>query len=496
MPPLDRILSPGRYNRVGRLRQNRLWRPSGARGRNSSAGGISLDAAPNDATPDRVLTGRFEPGEEQRYVHVPFAVPDGVRQIHLRCGYSEKIGSDPNLTGGNTLDIGLFDEQGTGGSGPGFRGWSGSERLAFTVGDDWATPPYRPGPIGAGDWHVLLGPYKIGPRGLDYRIELFFNLNLTPEDVAPSPPVSFPTGQRRSAEPGWVRGDLHCHTRHSDGDSWPGEVLAAAATAGLDFLGITDHNGVLPHDPPPPGSGLPLLLPGVEVTTYGGHWNAWGGMRWYDFREPDGATVGAIMRQACADGALVSVNHPRPLGPPWRYTEASGYGAIEVWNGPWPALNAMALAIWDDHLRRGERIVALGGSDTHRLHHHRGRLFEPRLGEPTTWVDIGDQPLSVDTLLAALKAGRCFIAASPDGPQLYLSRPTSDIARVRVVGASGAILLLLSETGCFASEPITEDDVTMERAVPAGAHFVRAQVIDRYGSALAISNPLWSTPSS
>ena len=132
-----------------------------------------------------------------------------------------------------------------------------------------------------------------------------------------------PASQRRAAEPGWVRGDLHRHTRHSDGDSWPEEVLAAAAMAGLDFLGITDHNGVLPHDPPPAGSGLPLLVPGVEVTTYGGHWNAWGGKRWYDFREPDGAKVGAIMRQARADGALVSVNHPRPLGPPWAYAEAT-----------------------------------------------------------------------------------------------------------------------------------------------------------------------------
>ena len=68
-----------------------------------------------------------------------------------------------------------------------------------------------------------------------------------------------------------------------------------------------------------------------------------------------------------------------------------------------------------------------------------------------------------------------------------------DIARVRVVGAEGAILLLLSEAGCIASEPISADDITVEWAVPAGAHFVRAQVMDPYGSALAISNPIWST---
>ena len=439
------------------------------------------------------MTGRFEPGEERRYVHLPFTVPAGVRQIHVECDYTERIGSDPSLSGGNTLDIGLFDEQGTEGSGPGFRGWSGSELLAITVGDDWATPPYRPGPIGAGVWHVLLGPYKIGPNGLDYRVDLFFNLGLSPTEVETSPVAIPPPMTRRAAAPGWVRGDLHCHTRHSDGDSWPGEVLTAAAAAGLDFLGITDHNAVLAHDPPPAGSGLPLLVPGVEVTTYGGHWNAWGGRRWYDFREPEGAKVGAIMRQASADGALVSVNHPRPLGPPWAYPEARGYRAIEVWNGPWLALNALALAVWDDHLRRGERIIALGGSDTHHLRHRAERLYTPRLGEPTTWVDLGDQTLSVDALLAALKVGRCFVAASPDGPQVYLSRPTAGVARVRVVGAEGGVILLLTEAGCLASEPIAADDITVDVAVPDGARFVRAQVMDPYGSALAISNPIWST---
>ena len=54
--------------------------------------------------------------------------------------------------------------------------------------------------------------------------------------------------------------------------------------------------------------------------------------------------------------------------------------------------------------------------------------------------------LSVDALLAALKAGRCFVSASPDGPQLYLSRPSLDLARVRIVGASGGVLMLLSES--------------------------------------------------
>src|SRR5437588_608049 len=58
--------------------------------------------------PSVVLTGRFEKDHERRYAHVPFEVPSRLRQLHLRYSYSDQIDSDPTITGGNTLDIGLF----------------------------------------------------------------------------------------------------------------------------------------------------------------------------------------------------------------------------------------------------------------------------------------------------------------------------------------------------------------------------------------------------
>ena len=76
--------------------------------------------------------------------------------MHLVYDYSDRIPSDPLLRGGNTLDIGLFDPRGIAASSPGFRGWSGSNKLDFTVAEKWATPPYVAGPIFPGTWHVLL----------------------------------------------------------------------------------------------------------------------------------------------------------------------------------------------------------------------------------------------------------------------------------------------------------------------------------------------------
>jgi hypothetical protein len=439
---------------------------------------------------DLVLTGRFEPGQEQKYIHVPFDIPPGVAQFHVAYDYTNRISSDPWLSGGNTLDIGLFDQRGHAAGTPGFRGWSGSDKLAFTVGREWATPPYRPGEIEPGTWFILLGPYKIGPNGLDWTVRVWFNPNLPndrpePETVAPAIRADLPP----AVEPGWLRGDLHCHTLYSDGDSWPAEVLAKAGEIGLDFLAITDHNGARRPKLPNGRDGLPILILGTETTTYGGHWNAWGVDRWFEFREPTPEGTQAAFDDALAAGALVSVNHPKPLGPNWSYGDLSGNHAIEIWNGPWGGLNSDALAYWETRLKHGERYVALGGSDTHNLKSPRARLMQPELGTPTTWVKVQGEP-SADAILAAIRRGDCFVSASPAGPQLLFDRRDGQI-RARVAGALGATLILLSGRGSEAAFPIPSDDWETLVDFPSGAKYLRAQVLDATGAVLAVSNPVW-----
>lgn len=440
--------------------------------------------------PDLVLAGRFGRDDERRYVHVPFVVPVGVTQIVLRCHYGDRIGSDVGLTGGNTLDIGLFDERGVEAGGAGFRGWSGSTRTELTIDERWATPPYRAGPIGAGTWHLLLGPYKVGPRGLDYRVEIRFDAGLEEPaaavDVAPGVTASPPP----PVDLGWVRADLHCHSLRSDGDAAPAAAAAAAAAAGLDVVALTDHNS--PGRAVEPVAGGPLVLPGIEVTTYGGHWNAWGTGGWYEFRDPSREAAAAAMGAAVAAGAVVAMNHPKPFGPDWTYGDGVGYDAIEVWNGAWERLNGRALARWEAHLRRGERVTAVGGSDTHRLHGDDGPLAEARLGHPTTWLDVGGE-LTVETVLGALRAGRCFVSATPSGPQLYLQR-IGDVVRIRAVGAAGATLMMIDDAGCVDARAIADEDASAECPFPRGASYVRAQIVDRLGAVLALSNPVWRTP--
>lgn len=442
---------------------------------------------------DVVVRGTFDRAHEKRYRHVAFEVPAGVRALHVRYDYSERIPSDPFLSGGNTLDIGLFDPRGIQPSSTGFRGWSGSEKLDFWVTETWATPPYLSGPITAGTWHVLLGPYKVGPRGCDYQLNIHFS-----DDPGHSEPRSHTVTASRpnlgpAAEPGWLRGDLHCHTLHSDGDSWPAEMLARAVERGLDFLGVTDHNqvGHQADYASLEGSHLPVILPGVEVTTYHGHWNAWGTDRWWEFREPEEDAVSRAMQAAAASGALVSVNHPKPFGPAWEYPNALGFHAVEVWNGAWERLNQFSLAWWEQLLRRGRRVVALGGSDLHRL---RTGDPDPRhareLASPTTWVHAHDR--SPAGVLEGLRAGRAFISRGPEGPQLYIE-PGHDGVRVRVVDGRRAALMLVSDQGLEHATTVDRDDWSTVFQRPASAMYVRAQLLDEHGQMLALSNAVYPT---
>ena len=455
---------------------------------------------------DFVLRGRFEPEEQRTFCHVPFELPQGVDRLRIVVRYNDQIGSAPHLTNGNTLDIGLFDERGIETGGPGFRGWSGSNQLDLTIGSEWSTPPYRAGPPGAGTWHLLLGAYKVGPHGLDYSVNISLDAGVVGSNTVLLPDLATPrrASLPPTAEPGWVRGDLHAHTTFSDGTATPVELAVHAAEAGLDFYGITDHNRARsPVGIVPSGGGWPVLVPGVEVTTYAGHFNVWGTDAWYDFRDPTTAGVQGAVDAALADGGLVSLNHPKPFGPEWELSDVTGFHAIEVWNGWWSRLNHVSLREWDARLGRGECLVGLCGSDVHRpeLIGSPDNPFSPvRIGWPTLWVHPGARPngtsrsaLTAASIIGAIRAGRCFMSESPSGPQLLLARDTAAI-RARVVGASGDTLVLVGPDGAVHASALTSEDETIALPVinlSTRTTYIRAQVQATTGVVRALTNPLW-----
>lgn len=445
-----------------------------------------------------VLNTRFEPGEDGTLRHLPFDLPKAIDRFRIAIDYNDRIDAHPQITGGNTLDVGLFDQHGIAAGGAGFRGWSGSNKLEIVIGKAWSTPPYRAGKPGPGTWNLLFGAYKVGSNGLDVRVQIELNPTIdVPKETATPDLDSLQRADLPAAgERGWHRGDLHAHTIFSDGSATPAQLAVAAYESGLDFYGITDHNRAQsPVNLAPTGNGWPVLVPGVEVTTYAGHFNVWGTDTWYDFRDPTPEGLQAAIDAARADGGLVSKNHPKPFGPDWAYDEVTGFDCIEPWNGWWDRLNTVSLKVWDDALRRGERVVGVCGSDMHHLDDlstPENPLSPARLGWPTLWVQARN-PLTSVSIIDAVRAGRCFMSDSPSGPQVYFTREDYAVT-ARVVGGEGTALCLIGASGIIATEAVTTDDQSWSFAVNVlgkGQTYARAQLYGANGGLRAITNPIW-----
>ena len=229
----------------------------------------------------RRLRGTIRPGGPD-WVYLPVEVPAGVGELAVRYRY-DRPATPPGVPG-NALDLGVFDEAG-------FRGWSGGARDGFAVGEAAATPGYLPGPVDAGTWQVVLGPYTVAPQGLRWEVEVTLGAGPPGPGFVPDPTPARAGGRGRA----WYRGDLHTHTVHSDGRRTLAGLAADARAAGLDFIASTEHNtpsaslGWGGHA----GPDL-LVIDGQEVTTRDGHWLALG--------LPPGAVVD--WRYRAADGGL------------------------------------------------------------------------------------------------------------------------------------------------------------------------------------------------
>ncbi len=445
------------------------------------------------------------------YRMLPFEVPPGMARLEVSYSFSDDDPGGFMRSAGNILDIGLFDARGSEFLRPrGFRGWSGAVRREFFVAHEEATPGYLPGPLPPGRWQVVLGLHRILPQGCDYRV----TVRLYAGEAVNPRPVVLPPWPVLRREPGWYRGDLHCHSHHSDGTGSLADLAAAARVQGLDFLAATEHNTIshLPHLAAHAGPDL-LPIPSEEITTHRGHANAWGIRHWHEFRCESREQVAQVVADVRAEGALVSINHPKEGGPPWEWGEEAQFDCLEVWQAPWFVFNDQSLALWDRLLRAGHRLTAVGGSDMHQspVEEGAGNLA---VGEPCTWVYAAE--LSVAGVLAGIKAGHVFISEGVSGPRVFLTAdadgdghyeammgdevriPVGATVRLRcrVEGAAGCQLRVCSGEGDSVVAVVDEDDFTCEWGVRIEDDtFFRAEVMDQpeppHVVMRALSNPIY-----
>ena len=420
----------------------------------------------------QTLSVHITPTDQARhpYFYVPVEIPAGTTRIDVTMAYAKAEDC--------IVDLGLFDPRDTGyPTTNGFRGWSGGARDRFFVATDDATPGYVNGPMPPGTWKVVLGLYKVPPQGAE--ITLTVTLDTTPRATVPQPARTAPV--RPGA--GWYKGDLHCHTFHSDARGAPETLHAAALQAGLDFLAVADHNTTTQRRYFHPASSPNLVfVRAMEVTTATGHANVFGVDDWIDFRMTRPADAHTLARLVHEKGGLLSVNHDKP-DIPWDY-ELPHLDCMEVWQSTWLAWNWISLERWQSRLAAGLRLPAIGGSD-----YHQPAELQPEgpfvLAHPTTvlWLE----ELSEAAVLAAMRAGRGYVTEGPAGPHLEIrvnglpmgsssSNPVSAEAHVR--GAAGDTLVWIDAGGAFAEQEIPSDDWRGEFALLDGASgFVRAEIV-------------------
>jgi hypothetical protein len=255
-----------------------------------------------------------------------------------------------------------------------------------------------------------------------------------------------------------IIGNFHMHTHYSDGVGTHQDLAMAAVRAGLDLITVTDHNvwvggkeGWYAH--PETGKEV-LLLMGEEVhdeerSPQVNHYLCLGVDGEVCQYAPRPQELINAVRQ---HGGLGFIAHPieraAPLFDepeiPWVDWEVTGFIGIELWNymsefksllstkpaavfaaffpsllitGPFPE----TLALWDNLLRNGAKVVAIGGADAHANVYSLGPLKRPVFPYDYLFSAVNthvllDEPLSRDVTAAkaqaldALRAGRVFVA--------------------------------------------------------------------------------------
>lgn len=441
--------------------------------------------------------GALTARDNKRYIQHRFAVPEGCAQLDIDFRFTP-----PGANGmTNLLTLTLFD-------GAGFRGAGHRQGDTHAVHIDAvnATPGYLPGPLPPGEWTVEIDAHRIMPgAAVHYRLDVDLTEGATVGDAVPAPQPCADRPPQRG--PGWYRGDLHTHTHHSDaGHCTVAQLLQAARERGLDFVFLTDHNttaGLAEMD----ASRTDDLLTagGVELTTYWGHALCLGARAWVDWRaHPGSGGMARIADAAYASGRLFVIAHPQADGDPrctgcaWRFGEMMPGTArlVEVWNGPWgcDSNNEKALALWYDWLNQGLRLVATGGTDSHRTRDY---------GVDCGFNVIYAETLSETALLDALRVGHSYLSAGPRvdfaarsacGERWMSGDTVAEPVTFRVVWddcPADAQLRVIVNGKLFGRRTTGKKGAHSWALSPDDADWVVVEIRDADGGMLAVTNPIY-----
>ena len=300
----------------------------------------------------------------------------------------------------------------------------------------------------------------------------------------------------------WYKGNTHTHTKNSDGDSPPQDVVRWYQTHGYDFVVITDHEHVTAVEPLNGefgNGGKFLVIPGQEITDafdkkpY--HVN---GLGLTTVVLPKRATGSAVANvQANVDavreaGAIPQINHPN-FG--WALTardliQIKNATIFEVYNGH-PRVNFLGGGgspgteqIWDQVLTSGRLIYGVAVDDVHHFKRAAGEPFTAAPGQG--WIMVRAPELTSSAILAAIDRGD-FYASTGVELSDYTADSKGMSITIKPVGGFRYHTLFIGEGGKVLAE---------SSANPASYRFrgkekyVRAKIIESNGK-MAWTQPLF-----
>ena len=279
-----------------------------------------------------------------------------------------------------------------------------------------------------------------------------------------------------------LRANLHGHSTESDGRLSPQEYVRWYARRGYDALAISDHNRRT--DPAGLDAEGMLLLPAAEITAagaeFGGHYHLVALGPLPDPLPAVSTPAPESARLLRAAGAVVVVAHPHWSGlTAAELLAVEAADGLEIWNGGTvlDSEKGVALADWDQLLRRGRRPWGFATDDAHF------RLPDGATG----WVVLRARERSAEAALEALRRGHFYSSA---GPELLAVQVEGGVVRVSCSPCQGIYCLGFAGRNQYRrgtpDQPLTSAEFTLRSDDP----WVRVQVTDAAGRS-AWSQPYW-----
>jgi hypothetical protein len=256
----------------------------------------------------------------------------------------------------------------------------------------------------------------------------------------------------------WLRGNLHTHSKQSDGAAAPQDVIDDYARRGYGFLMLSDHDVYTSEEAYRQweSRGM-ILIPGNELAG-GPHLLHVDADRKVDSRPSRQEMINEIN---AAPRGFAIVNHPNWEGKFDHATigqmrEWTGYLGLEIYNGIITVLDGSPYATnkWDILLSEGRRLWGFANDDSHRP-----QLVE--LGWNTAYV----KERTVAGVVEALRNGRFYPSTGVTITKIAVEGTT-----IRLETENAHRIVALRDVG---KRFAVADDKVIEVEAPAGAKYVR-----------------------